>query len=373
MADIELSPGTLPPPACYAAEQDRLNAYVEAIIATVTGGLQWQESVVAPTDLPLYWLRKDASGAFGRPIEPLNWSQDDGAWVRWASEVISTGVSGGVANAYTLTNTPAMTAPTAMRPGQIYGMFIVANNTAASTLNIDGVGAFPIRYPNDTTAIVSGDLVTGQGVILMVNQAGNAFLLLSPTASTTTHGSQLIVSSGAGNFTVPGGIFTITVECVGGGGGGGYSGSAKGGGGGGYAYKQWDVTPGTVIPYTVGVAGIAGSNFGAPNSTPGGDTIFNASQIASGGASGDSGGLGGGFVGADWGFNGQSGTEVADNQPDKFNGGKGAYGASYGGFFTNNSTWNPTAGYLGGGGCGDAASPGLESSAGSSGLILIRW
>ena len=373
MADITLTPGVLPPPACYPTEQDRFDAYVAAIIATVTGGLQWQASQVAPTDLTLFWLRLDSNN---RPIEALQWSTTDGAWVRWASEVISTGVSGGVANAYTLTNTPAFTAPTAMRPGQIYGMFITAANTAASTLNIDGVGAFPIRLPDDVSPVVAGDLVTSQGVLLMVNLTGNAFLLLSPTSNVAAHGSMLITTTGAGNFTVPGGAFLIQVETVAGGGGGSFQdgGTAVGGGGGGYAYKQWDVLPGQVIPYSVGIAGVKTTSAGGGQNTDGGDTSFNATQISNGGQRGSAGGLGGVFSGSDYGFNGTPGTRAtAGAGGGKWAGGVAAFASSQGGWASDSSS-SAIAGLWGGGGAADNdAGGGSQASDGGQGLILIKW
>ena len=367
MADIQLTPGTLPPPACYDSEQARFDAYVAAIVATVTGGLQWEASQVAPTDLTLYWLRLDSNN---RPIEALQWSTADGQWVRWSAQLRNTGTSGGVANAYTITNTPAMTAPTAYFTGAVYVVSAAANNTGASTLNIDGLGAKPIVYPDGVTPVGQGDIKTGQQMVLVYD--GVSFQLVSTTANTAAHGSQLITTTGAGNFIVPGGVFSIQVECVGGGGGGGYSGTAKGGGGGGYAYKQWTVTPGQSIAYTVGVGGTKGTVYGGASATNGGDTTFNTSQTAYGGASGDIGGAGGVNLGGDYGFNGEAGlTTTAQDAPGKYKGGKGAYGASYGGVWDGATA---SDGYVGGGGCGDNDSGGgAQTSNGGSGIILIKW
>lgn len=370
MAEIDLTPGVLPPPACYPTEQDRFDAYVAAIIASISGGIEWEASQTAPTDLTLYWLRLDSNN---RPIEALKWSTTDGAWVRWSSEAITTGASGGVANAYTLTNTPAMTSPTAMRPGQLYGMFVAATNTTAVTLNIDGVGAFPIRLPDDATALVAGDLVTGQGIIVMVNQAGNAFLLMSPTSNVAAHGSMLLNSSGAGNFTVPGGVFSVTVQCVGGGGGGDFTDNADtaGGGGGGYCSKIWTVTPGQIIPYVVGAGGVRTSPDGSATNTDGGNTTFNATQIAYGGGKGSSGGLGGSSTGSDYGLNGSDGTRL-NTDTSKWQGGVAAFQGSLGGAETTSPSAS-TPGLIGGGGCGDKDKTDNAASGGGDGLILINW
>jgi parallel beta-helix repeat protein len=93
--------------------------------------------------------------------------------------------------------------------------------------------------------------------------------------------SQTLTTSG--NWTVPAGVTSITVECWGGGGGGASvsSNNTGGGGGGGGAYSKintYSVTPGTVIPYTIGGAGNAGSN--------GGTTTFNSTICVAAGGSG---------------------------------------------------------------------------------------
>ena len=178
MAEIILTPGDLPPPACYPTEQDRFVAYVAAIIASISGGIEWTSDTIAPADLTQYWSRLIGT----RPQEPLQWSTDDGEWVRWASEVISTGASGGIADAYTLTNTPAMTGPGITRPGQLWVMFAAAANTGPATLNVDGVGPLPIRLADGVTALVAGNIVVNQGMLLMTGALGTHFILLNPTA-----------------------------------------------------------------------------------------------------------------------------------------------------------------------------------------------
>lgn len=367
MADIILTPGTLPPPTCYATEQERFNAYVAAIISTISGGIEWEASQVAPTDLTMYWLRLDSSN---RPVEALKWSSTDGAWVRWQSEFVNTGISGGVANAYTLTNTPAFTVPTAYRVGAVYLVVATANNTGASTLNIDGLGAKPIVYTDGVTPVVQGDIKTGQ--VMMLAYDGTSFQLVTTTANATQHGSQLITSTGSGNFTVPGGVFSIEVECVGGGGGGDFtnSGNAFGGGGGGYCYKRWSVSPGQVIPYTIGSGGVRTSPENTATNTNGNDTSFNTTQIAYGGLKGSSGGTGGTFVGADYGFNGTDGIRVDGD--GKWMGGIASFQGSQGGALTASDSYS-TPGYNGGGGAGDNDPTGNGASAGGAGLILIKW
>jgi hypothetical protein len=127
-------------------------------------------------------------------------------------------------------------------------------------------------------------------------------------------------------FVVPAGVTQIRVTAVGGGGGGGAGhfnvgvGGGGGGGGGGRVVQQLiSVSPGQIIPVTVGLGGIGGRytstrNIGiAFNGSDGATTSFGALVIAKGGGGGlagvftngsGKGGTGGGSGGG-WG-NGQS-------------------------------------------------------------------
>jgi hypothetical protein len=90
------------------------------------------------------------------------------------------------------------------------------------------------------------------------------------------------------SYTVPAGVTKILVEVVGGGGGGGNANNSNsengrgsaggGGGGGGYTRKLLSVTPSTSISYSIGSGGTAETN--------GGQTTFNSTIIANGGAAG---------------------------------------------------------------------------------------
>jgi hypothetical protein len=367
MAEIQLEAGTLPPyPACYSSEQERFDAYVSSIIATIIGGIQWEASETAPTDLTMWWQKIDSNG---RIVEYLKWSATDGAWIRPFSEVINTGTAAGAGNAYTITNSPAMTAATAYRAGATFTFKANHINTGAATLNVDSLGAQPLKKFGGTSDVAAGDIASGQMVTAVYD--GTNFQIISALTATGTAGSQFY-GSGSGNFVVPTGVYSLEVELVGGGGGGGFSGSALGGGGGGYCYKRWSVTPGQIIPYAVGVGGTRGTVHATPNSTDGGDTTFNTSQIAEGGIRGDSTGVGGTYSGADYGFNGEGGfTTTAKDAPGKYKGGKPGCGWGYGGAWYDSTAID---GYVGGGGCGDTdAGGGAASSAGGTGAIIIRW
>lgn len=173
---ITLTPGTLPQPACYATEQARFNAYVAAIIATVTGGAEWESGTSAPTDLTKYWMRVDGNN---RPIEILKYNATDSAWER-PFGVVLTGSSGGVANAYTLTCTPAFpNAAVAYRFSSTYVFGAAATNTGPATLDVDGRGPKTIKkfFNQD---LVAGDIQAAQ--IVMVMYDGTNFQMVSPAS-----------------------------------------------------------------------------------------------------------------------------------------------------------------------------------------------
>ncbi|NBL64460.1 T9SS type A sorting domain-containing protein [Flavobacterium sp. NST-5] len=109
-------------------------------------------------------------------------------------------------------------------------------------------------------------------------------LMLVCTSFESFSQTVLLTDNIPGNklFVVPPGTSVITIEGIGGGGRGGTrttSGGGGGGGGGAYSRVTIAVTPGQVIPYTVG----AGSN----STTDGGDTSFlnTTTLLAKGGES----------------------------------------------------------------------------------------
>ena len=159
MAEIQLAAGTLYPPACYSTEQQRFEAYVAAIVATIIGGIQWEASETAPTDTDLWWQKIDSNG---RPVEYLRWSTADGAWIRPFSEVINSATAAGAANAYTLTNAPVMTAATAYRTGATFTFKANHTNSGNATLNVDGLGAKEIRKLGGASQVAAGEIISGQ-------------------------------------------------------------------------------------------------------------------------------------------------------------------------------------------------------------------
>ena len=234
----------------------------------------------------------------------------------------------------------------------------------------------------------------------------------------TAHLSSTIYTSGSGDFIVPAGVTRLTVVVRGGGGGGGsnstLSDGAGGGGGGGVAkVVDYVVTPGQVIPYSVGIAGVGGTS--GNSGQPGGQSFFGSSTLlfangGNGGAgkssgtlpgTGGSGGTAGGtIIPAPIAYTGGSGGTGRDNNIGTGGGGGSSAGISgngnngadgggtagvggiapIGGFAggaggnsdQSGINGNPPGG--GGGGSGDeVVSPIPMGGTGGAGIIEITW
>ena len=86
----------------------------------------------------------------------------------------------GAVNAYAISLTPP--AP-ALTPGMIVAIDnIVASNTGASTLNVNGLGALPIQLPGGV-ALSGGEMVATYGALLRLNHGGTAWTLLASTGA----------------------------------------------------------------------------------------------------------------------------------------------------------------------------------------------
>ena len=175
MPEINLTAGILPPPACYASEQDRLDAYAEAIIAQYSAPPEWSAGAVPPADLSLYWLRLDSNQ---NPVEVLKYNAAAPAgWSRVQTQ-FTYGVGAGVANVYTLTLTPASPgANQAYRTGVSYVFVGPIVNTGASTIDVDGRGVKSITKFG-TVPLVAGDIRAGQVCVVVYD--GTRFQLLNP-------------------------------------------------------------------------------------------------------------------------------------------------------------------------------------------------
>jgi hypothetical protein len=211
-----------------------------------------------------------------------------------------------------------------------------------------------------------------------------------------TQGQQIFTSSGT--FTVPAGVTTIDIFCVGGGAGGGY----QGGGGAGYTAtkKGQAVTPGQTYAITVGAGGIGK---GWNDFTSGGSATTVAGVLtANGGASvydnysGSNGGSGGGgsYNGGYGGTNGSNGTgggsypggigqgtttkAFGETTGTLYSGGGGANGAvnnggaGGGGNGGTDASHPPTAGAVNTGSGGGGAYAAIGAN-GGSGICIVRW
>lgn len=218
--------------------------------------------------------------------------------------------------------------------------------------------------------------------------------------------SQSFTTAGTHSFTVPQGVLSLKVECVGGGGAGGrvtpsniFDSDASGGGGGGaYASALVPVVQGNIYPLTVGIGGI---NDGS--STDGGDSFFDAGlEVLAKGGSTRSGndnesGAQGGQASASAGsikYNGGNGGDGDEGDADG-GGGGGAAGSTGNGYSGNgllgggnradyggaggagggNGAHGAAGNAYGGGGGGSSAngSNDRDGGAGASGIVVVSW
>lgn len=221
-------------------------------------------------------------------------------------------------------------------------------------------------------------------------------------AITKVKGVQRFTSNGS--FTVPAGVTTIYVSaCAGGGGGGGnatvgdpniISGAGGGGAGQSIICQEYAVTPGEVIPITIGAGGTAG----AVNTVggAGGNTVVGVFVTLTGGSGGGAGnaseysvytaGAVGG-VGYPAGFNGQDTGPVGQGASSGMGASSifGTGGPSVRGQQTGNAQFQGVGGSghgSGGSGAGGVYAAGLNTTltsagatggAGAPGLVIIEY
>lgn len=188
-------------------------------------------------------------------------------------------------------------------------------------------------------------------------------------------GQQAYTTPGTYTFTVPAGVTSISVLCVGAGGGAGDA----GGNGGSLSYvNNISVTPGTNYSIAVGTGGTGGTAFNSPQ--PGGSSVFGTTICrAKGGNSGDSnigtafdGGAseftGGGGAGGYSGAGGKGGPSTDGAGNTGFAGTGGAGGGGGGNFAdTGGDIWLVSPGG-GGGGVGILGAGSNGSAGGDGGL-----
>lgn len=281
----------------------------------------------------------------------------------------------GSANAITAVLTPA---PAAYVAGMAIRLQVAVMNTGAATLNINGLGAKPIRRA-DQTPVLEGDLVSGQIVELIYDGTGWQISGLL-TSLVRSVGAQSWKTRGAYTWIAPQGVTRVEVELWGAGGGGAsspntasqYGGAA---GGGGYALGIYPVVPGGRYTVVVGMGGSGaltansnsqGADGNLSSFAPEGQTAL---IYATGGTRGRprlSGGSGGG-VGTNGNvvnLVGSGGSGAGQGVSDPPVGGASPRGGSGG--------LTGSGGIAPGGGAAGAYYDGVPL-AGADGMVLLRW
>jgi hypothetical protein len=106
--------------------------------------------------------------------------------------------AGGTANAITVTTDPATTA---LVNGQMFGVRIASQNTGAVTLNA-GAGAKALRR-NDDAALVTGELVAGQDILVIYDATSDHYRLVGMTiAQMLAHYDYYLAAGSANALTI---------------------------------------------------------------------------------------------------------------------------------------------------------------------------
>lgn len=159
---VTLEPGELPPPACYADEQERFNAYVAAIIATITGDNEVSIGPDAPSDTSLLWVK--TNGPTGAPIAILTYSADDASWVRVAEIPTWGGITAGAGASYQIVNDPPyLTDAAAYVVGKTYRCIANHASVGASTFQVDSLSIKDIKIKGSDP--VEADSIANNQVI----------------------------------------------------------------------------------------------------------------------------------------------------------------------------------------------------------------
>jgi hypothetical protein len=118
------------------------------------------------------------------------------------------GTAGGTANALTVTSTPA---PTARFPGLMFNFLAAAANTAAATLNDNGLGAAAIRRP-DNSALLPGDVLPGE--LVQVVWDGTLWRLCAWPASFVKVDQRVASASAQIDIALPAGFTEFELRFV---------------------------------------------------------------------------------------------------------------------------------------------------------------
>ena len=164
----------------------------------VAGGLRAAEITdLDPVDANNTGTAANAGFPEGMPPSDVNNAARalEGMTARWYEDWRGTVIAYGSGNAILVTPTRTISA---YEDGLMMAFEATASNTGAVTLNIGTVGAKDLRKNHDQ-ALVSGDLESGQKVIVVYNADEDRFQLLTPTAENinvlTTAGDIIVRNS----------------------------------------------------------------------------------------------------------------------------------------------------------------------------------
>lgn len=252
------------------------------------------------------------------------------------------------------------------------GAAALAGTQTTPPVDSGWVGLYVVTVNYGQTAVTAGNILTLPTAPFLPFKLSS----LRPGFSTIqTFGSS-------GNFVVPAGVIRVRVQAVGGGGAAGYHTSLPGAGGGAGGMTMdvvTNLTPGQMIPVTVGLGGTAPNSAGSGGA--GGTSSFGSFLSATGGQGGQGGsgslfataggaggiGVGGRII--------QGGTMGSDGIPIASRGGDGG-GPGHGrGASGPLSGFNATGfGGGGGGGASSGSSPvGNPGGSGAPGIVIIEY
>ena len=347
--------------------------------------LEYSNYVISGTPLcNLYFLTNSAGAgqmfrldARGTP----NYSgfASSASWASWTAPITSTTAI--TANTwYSVKIAIKATSADGYINGASYGSYTFANNGGYIAVHGDGATVTGGNFDN-----------------IRVRQYTASEPVASAGSETINPDATSVPYSSSGNFTVPTGVTSLTVECWGGGGRGGSrtnSGNGGGAGGGAYSTGVVPVVSGSTYAVVVGTGSTLGTS-------PGGDSWFNTaatvmakggSSVADNSATGAAGGQSTACVGT-LKYNGGAGATGTGTY-----GGGGGSSAGSGAVGNNGSTSTggtaPTEGGAGGAGRSGSSGVGIAGSApggggggayrtsgggspaggsGANGQVIISW
>ncbi len=289
------------------------------------------------------------------------------------------------ANALVVTLSPA---PAALKDGMVLRVKPAFTNTGPATLNVNGLGAWPITSATGAP-LAGGELFNGNAATLICSFYTTSFVLVAPAWATSNAWRNMVVLTSSTVWTVPVGVTRIKIRGVGGGGGsaafiGGNADMPGCGGGAGYFEGIYTVIPGTAYTVTIGAGGLGGTS-SSSNGVAGGTTAFGSLASAGGGFGGvnganPAGGAGGTAAGGQINVQGGDGTDGlfvnGYTSATNIQGGPGLGGSTPLGHGARSGMSNalPGRGYGGGAGAPYAAGGTTVGGAtGAPGVVIVEW